>query len=196
MKLRYLALGGIGSTLSLAGRTKAPDDTGKDFEPAVTALAEALGTAERVEIFEGLPNPSGERDSFAEEKRAKGCREIAGEWFYAKPQEARLADILELQRLTAGGFFRPRQGLKLCGGFHADYALALIDGKNTHYVFFCLGCHEAKIIGETQPFAAGLFPDDFRLTTDLKPEFFDSWRARLTAYRKERPALVGLPSGR
>lgn len=186
----------IGSVLRLGAAQRAEGDAEIGLEATLQELTQALGSASRVEVYEGLPNPFGEAALFKEQKLAKTCRQIGGEWFYAAPQEAKLGDALELQRLVEARLFQPWRGLKLCGGFHADYAIAAVMGKRTVYVLFCFGCHEARIISEAQPFAADLHTVDFRLTTDLKPELFDAWRARLTAYRKERPVRPTFSSGR
>jgi hypothetical protein len=196
MKILSLCVFVIGLSSGLtAGSQVAPGDSGIGFEEAVTTLADTLGTAERIEIYEGLPSPFGERELFENQKRSKDCRQIAGEWFYAKPKQAELGDSLALQRLLAAHLFQPWGGMKLCGVFHADFAVALTTGKKTLNVFFCFGCHEARILSEIQPFAGDLHANDFRLTTDLKENLFVEWRTRLLAYRKERPVHAIVPSG-
>ena len=129
-----------------------------------------------------------ERELFKKERQTKICRQIADEWFYSLPQEVKFEHILALQRLVDSGLFRPWSGLKFCGGFHADWAVAIPTGKSTLYMLFCFGCHEAKIIREGKPFAADLRTTDFQLTTDLNNKYFEELRALLAAYRKQRPA--------
>jgi hypothetical protein len=173
----------------------APGDTGIGFADATKAFTEALSTAKRVEVYEGLPNPFGERVPFEDEKKAKDCREIAGEWFYSRPQAGQAGLAAELQRLFDAGLFKPWRGMKLCGGFHADYAVMLVTGSKTVQVLFCFGCHEARIRGVR---GMDKHPDgttEFQLTTDLDAKTYDALRALLEAYRKERPARVIKPSG-
>ncbi len=172
--MKHLILIFLVSELSfrLSGSVRPEGDTDIGFEPAISVLAKALETADRLEVYEGLPNPFGENKLFESEKQVKACRQIAGEWFYAKPQEAKLEILRELQRLTEAKLFQSWRGMKFCGGFHADFAVALATGKKTLYVLFCYGCHEAKIISESKSFTADISTVDFRLTTDLNPKSF------------------------
>lgn len=196
MKPFWMVILLLGLSAKLVGSELAPDDTGIGFTEAVTVLDAALGKADKVEIYEGLPNPFGEDKLVESEKRVKDCREIAGQWFYARPQEGRVELLPELLRLTEARLFQPWRGMKLCGGFHADYAVAITTGRKTLHVLFCFGCHEAKIVRESEPFTADLKTVDFRITTDLDNKLFAELRTLLAPYRKERPAFTSKPSGR
>lgn len=192
-----LAAGSSGITYEQAIAAARPaGDTNIGFDPAIVSLSKALAKAERMEIYEGLPNPFGEQEVFKNEKGSKICRQIADQWFYSLPQNAKFETVLALQQLLDGGLFRPWRGMKLCGGFHADYAVALTEGKSTLYVLFCFGCHEAKIIREGKPFAADLSMADFRLTTDLEAKSFAELCSLLAPYRKLRPPFTPMPAGR
>ena len=195
MKCLPLVFLGCALTLKLCGNPVAGGDTAFGIEPAVAELAKALAKAERVEIYEGLPSPVFERNLFDSEKSGKICRQIAGEWFYSVPQEMKLEDSMKLQRLVGAGLLQPWRGEKLCGGFHADWAIALSSDKSLLSVLICFGCHEVRLLREGKPFAADLKTVDFRVTTDLKDESFAELVSLLTAYRKERPAKINGAGG-
>jgi hypothetical protein len=175
-----------------AGRARAAEEGG-DFAQGITALLQAVVSADRVEVYEGLPRPLDEARLFAREKSAKPCRQISDQWFYAKPEAAKVALAPDLRRLIEDHLFQPWSGAKFCGGFHADYAAAFITGRRTFYVLFCFGSHEARILSENEPFSAGLKTVDVRLTTDLNDKSIAAVRELLEVYRKERPRPSSRP---
>lgn len=190
MKYLSLVLLAGGLALTLKGSPNAPGDVGMDFQSATIILSRALANARRVEIYEGLPS---EAKAFEREKQANSCRQITDQWFYGLPQEMRDRHVFKLQRLVDSTLFLPWREGKLCGGFHADFAVVLTYPKNTVYVLFCLGCREARIVREGNPFAADPSMVDFRLTTDLNGKSFEELRSLLTGYRN--PDRDSAPAG-
>jgi hypothetical protein len=182
--MKYLTLifllGGL--AVALKGGPAAPGDTGMGFESAVTAVARAVGQAQQMEIYEGLPR---EKAAFDTERNKAVCRQITDQWFYSVPEDFRYKHIVKLQRLLGIGLLQPWREGKVCGGFHADFAVAVTGSQTTIYVLFCFGCHEARIIREGNPFAANLQAADFRVTTDLDAKSFEDLRTLLTGYHSE-----------
>jgi len=96
MKYLTLVFLASGLALRLGGSPAAPDDAGIGFGIATASLGAALAGAERVEIYEGLPNPLGEREHFEGEKHGKICRQVGDQWVYCVPQTARFETVLAL----------------------------------------------------------------------------------------------------
>ena len=177
-------LGGL--VLNLKGSEVAPGDKGMGFEPGTNLLAYALATAPQIEIYEGLPR---EMVLNGRPKNTVGCQQITDQWVYSLPQEFRFKHVQKLQRLVGERLFQPWREGKLCAGFHADYVIAVPSAKDTIYVLFCFGCHEARIVREGSAFASDIRTADFRLTTDLNPKNFEELRSLLTGYHQETPPL-------
>lgn len=168
------------------GRPK--DDTHTAINEAVGALIAGLEGADRIEVFRGLPREIWNGSEFEPGKKPEACREIAGQWFYAEPRSVEPKDLPELKRMFKNGLVERWRGLKLCGGFHADYALVVTKGKTTFYIPTCLGCHEARLIRETPPAGSNPATPDFRVLVDLGNEMVQPWVKWLNAYDKERRA--------
>lgn len=156
----------------------APDDAEGGFERAMTILKESLAPSEGAEVFEGLPHPF-EKEARAAEQQ-KPTRRFDEELFYASPAALTPKARRELETLVQSGTLVPFRGLKLCGGFHADYAVRWLRDKGARQVvvMFCFGCGEARIVAE----------DGQRWTTDLSPEGLKELRAFFAPFRQERPA--------
>ncbi|MBP6508557.1 MAG: hypothetical protein KA257_13430 [Opitutaceae bacterium] len=179
----------------LLAAIQAPGDGDIGFSEAIGALIQGLVDAEKFEIHEGLPRTS-ETKLFATERKTKTTVQIDGEWFYATLQEGRLEDVSTLKSLFLGSdLFRPWAGMKLCDGFHADYAVRFKSDKSIYTVLFCFNCHEARIMRESRLFQGDIRVPDFRLTTDLDSEKFGQLQTLLLKYRKERSAPLVQPSG-
>ncbi len=196
--MRFLR--GIFILMLFAGRLVATQvasgDSDISFSEATAALTAGLETVGKFEIFEGLPHPDSEKNLFEAENMARTPIRLDDQLFYPIAQEGRLDDVLELQRLLSTDLLRLWRGQKLCGSFHADFAVRFVSGKSIYCVLFCFGCHEARIMRESQTIKADIHAADFRLTTDLNPEKFEKLRTLLMKYRKERPARsTGLSSG-
>lgn len=144
-------------------------------ERAVSALRHAMASADTVEVFEGLPHPF-ERDALAAEKQ-KATRQLDDQLFYASPQPVSAERRAELESWIGADAFVPYRGLKLCGGFHADYAVRWTwdQGRSSTVLLLCFGCGEARVL-------AGA-----RDTTDLAGSG-KALQSFFGAFRKERPA--------
>lgn len=164
-----------------AAHASPPGDSELPFERAVVVLSQTVTNADQIEIYEGL---SRDATVAASQKRANHSRQITDQWFYSESDEIRAKHAVKLQRLIEGGLFRPWRDGKLCGGFHADYAIALTFPKVTYYVLFCFTCHEARFVREGNPFAAELQSPDFRVTMDINDKAFEDLRSLLIGYHK------------
>lgn len=169
------------------------DDTHTALNEAVDALVSGLEGADRIEVFQGLPREIWNGSEFAPGKKPEACREIAGQWFYPKPQAVEARDLPALKRMLKSGLMERWGGMKLCGGFHADYALAITKGRSVFYLPTCLGCHEARLIRETGPAGGNPATADFRVTVDVSDAGYSPWAKWLEAYRREQPAVASKP---
>ena len=98
------------------------------------------------EMYVGLPHPYGDKDEFVRELWSQPNRSIKGYRFQrqpASPSEVVKSAFVEV--LSPGESFRAYQGPKLCGGYHADFALKLESGGVATWFLVCLGCGEVLI---------------------------------------------------
>jgi hypothetical protein len=96
-----------------------------------------------VEAFLGLPHNFADTDDFIQELWHSDNRSIHGYRFYSDP----IALTDELKQVIHGlftvqGAFTPYGGPKLCGGYHADFAVRCYDAGQQYWFLVCLGCHE------------------------------------------------------
>lgn len=156
----------------------APGDAPGGLESALGVLKQAVGLAEGAQVFEGLPHPF-EKEALEAEKRKPTVR-FDGEWFYEKPAALETSSRLAVEKALLGSSLTPFRGLKLCGGFHADYAVRWTsdDGRRATLALVCFGCGEARIIAD----------DGRRWTADLSAEGVKELRTFFATYRRERPA--------
>lgn len=158
--------------------------------PRTDWILELLGTGDTQEVMEGLPHEMFERGLFeSESKRTKTVR-VAGSLFYERllPVTVPHVGVIE-EVLKEPTTLVPYGGPKLCGGFHADYAMRWKRGDEVLMsALVCFGCHEVLFIrGEEK---AGVF-------FDLSKESYEGLRSVLRTYRQERPvpgAALGAPS--
>lgn len=98
------------------------------------------------EMYVGLPHPYGEKDEFVRELWSQPNRSIKGYRFQrqpATPSEVVKTALVEV--LSARESFRAYQGPKLCGVYHADFAVKLESGGVATWFLVCLGCGEVLI---------------------------------------------------
>ena len=112
------------------------------------ALKEAVKQAKTLEVYQGLPRLNGQKVAPAEEAK-KALFMVDGEWFHATAQTV----TGELREALRGGVFagvKEREGVKLCGGFHADVLLRWGGGVLAAAdMLLCFVCSEVKIYGAT-----------------------------------------------
>ncbi len=142
---------------------------------ALAAVEHAIVAADVVEVFEGLPREH-EKELLAVERK-KPLQKWDDQEFYATPQPVSAEQRHELASLLRAGTLATHRWGKLCGGFHADYAVrwSWNDGQNTTIALFCLGCHDARVL------AGG------RQTTDITSSGGAALKKFFAAFQRERP---------
>jgi hypothetical protein len=149
-----------------------PSKNFDDLKPLVATVAKA----DKVILHEGLPHPA-EDKNFENEKKTKKTIDIAGWLFYAEPLAPKEEDVKKLtELLKAETTFVAFGGVKKCGGFHPDYAVEWLVGKDHYYALICFGCHEAKVYGPEKA-----------AYVDIRKEGYDALTKLLKPYRKNRP---------
>lgn len=142
--------------------------------PLFTASA---ARAETWFVWEGLPHPVGEKDLHASEKSRKPTAELHGDAFYSRAALIRSEDrSVFADLLSRAETYAVYGGSKLCGGFHADYALEWRANGRVYRALVCFGCHEIKLAS-----------DDVTLLCDLPGPAHEVLAAILKPYRRERP---------
>lgn len=168
----------------LSDAAKAGIVTKQPPAPDLQELWRAIREAEQIELLEGLPHPSSEpRLRELEVARVKPV-DIAGELFYPEPLPAAPEAIAELARLTTDlrgyktpPFPLPKHYVKLCGGFHADFALLWKTKAATVVTaLVCFGCSEIRFLYRTWTLTV-----DF--TNERDRELFKTFRP----LRRQRP---------
>lgn len=150
-------LGGL-AAVGICAVTAFAADSARPVSAVHTAvMAELTATikgARQIAVFEGVPRDKQKELVAAEQARSQNgvalydARLIEGhhgQWFYPKgraitPDVA--ADLLKSVLDAAA----PYRGLKLCGGFHADYALQWGGPTGLYEVQVCFGCGELRLI--------------------------------------------------
>jgi hypothetical protein len=149
----------------------------------VARLPVVFGTPSRVILFEGMPHPMLEKKLLAQEVSKNAEIQIDGQKFYKRPQTLQPADQIELLSLISKQSSHvPSVLMKLCGGFHADYALRWKVNGGTNTVLLCFGCHEMVII-----------TSNFKLSTDISNDAYSRLKMLLSKYHQLRPATELLP---
>jgi len=142
---------------------------------------DAVKSAERVIVYEGLPHHLFEEELLETELKSKKTIKMLEYPFYAEGVEPKKEDAIQLTNLlSAVESFAPFSGEKKCGGFHPDYDLDWHVSGSIYRAFVCFGCHEIKIIVSGN---AVLF--------DLSDNAYDSLKRILQTYRKQRPLSKG-----
>lgn len=147
----------------------------------------AIADADNVQLLEGLPHPS-ERDTLAAEMARITPIEIGGQMLYPKPLDAPPAVIEELKmRFRDRTVFRaPILGgpvsVKLCGGFHADYAVVWSIGqRRVATALLCFGCADVRLVGGNST-----------LTTAFQPYMSQQLGDLLRPLRQNRPPYAAI----
>jgi len=145
------------------GPTRPQDD--KRFRDA----AEALRASPTLTLLEGLPHPRFERDLLEAEKRRARFVTRHGWPFYEQPLPLSEADIRTLRETCANPAnysLRDPEQLKLCGGFHPDYALVWPCTGGECELQICFGCTEADL--HTPSYTVLLEFDDVVISPPLR----------------------------
>ena len=123
--------------------------------------------------FRGLPHNYAEEEAFVDELWNSDNRAIHGYRFYSAPMRisSELKDALH-RLLTEESTFTPYGGPKLCGGYHADFAVLFDDAGQHHWFLVCFGCHEVLC-----------FTKGTELICDLDSR---AYKTLIAAWKKER----------
>jgi hypothetical protein len=112
------------------------------------AAAAALRSCTDLTLHEGLPHRLFERATFEDERSAKSTEVRHGEFFYVAPIPIGLTDVEAICAVLSdpSGFAeRDPDVAKLCGGFHADYAVTWSASGAPYEMHVCFGCNEANL---------------------------------------------------
>jgi hypothetical protein len=136
--------------------------------------------ASKVEVFEGLPHPENEQETFAKEKLRSDVFQNHDFDFY---QPAISLSPGELDRFISASssrwyfrVIRPDQPAVACGRFHPDFLVRFRGANEIVDVQICLGCGMAAFYGPTG-----------RKFVDLSHWAHDKWMSLHSGYRVKRP---------
>jgi len=141
------------------------------------ALAEAIAKAKKVILYEGLPHQKWEAALLARERKEKKFVSKHGFPYYEETLALKDADAKALTELVSQkSSFHAWGGMKWCGGFHPDYLIEWVVGKEVYQMAVCLGCHEVRVYGPK-----------LEHYWDVDEEAYVKFKETLRAYRKNRP---------
>lgn len=137
----------------------------KDYKRLPALLPPGESTIKQ--IYRGLPHPYGDKEAFIRDLWHTPNRSILGYRFYDKPET--LAPHLSkaiASILSHPNSYHEYGGPKLCGGYHADFAVLLGGDGKQRWLLVCLGCDEVlirsddgELICELEPIAHSLLRD-------------------------------------
>ena len=155
--------------------------------PPLPHFGTLLAGADSITVYEGLPHPVSEREAFNEQKKAQKIWSISKEFFYEKPLPINNEDLKSLDvAFHTMPLCAPFRGPKLCGGFHADYAVEWKkEGQHLVSALICFGCHELLIVTPTGS-----------QSTEMSKVGFDVLQPLLRKYRAQRPPFTLTGSGK
>ena len=143
--------------------------------PAGTSeLRATIKKSDRVFIYEGLPHQGFESELFKREKQRKDIIIIGGYPFYTpKNHESMIGEAALKDIIAKTNNYTQCEGIKLCGGFHPDYAIEWANGDKNYYILFCYSCGEVLVVDDNKTYIY-----DFKFTEELKAIFneFESKR--------------------
>lgn len=99
---------------------------------------------DRLTIWRGGPHPMWEDDV----QPSGPMKSIHGEGYYRANHQPPAHAVRTIRhKLLYSTEWRKWLGMKLCGGFHADFGLEFHfdDGSAPLFIALCYGCHEAKL---------------------------------------------------
>lgn len=142
-------------------------------------LQRLIRESKQITVIEGLPHPGWEKELWKQEK-AKPRQRHDGFYFYSetivpRPAAAELFRKILIDPATFGEW----RGMKMCGGYHPDFAIEFRAAAGEPCrVFLCFGCGEARL------HAPGL-----HLYCELSATAEKQLEETLSAYHKKRPAV-------
>tara|TARA_B100000945_G_scaffold266370_1_gene226114 strand:+ start:205 stop:693 length:489 start_codon:yes stop_codon:yes gene_type:complete len=139
---------------------------------------QSLKKTDELFVYEGLPHPGRESDSFRKEKKNKDVTQIGGHWFYdarvkagGQSHEGLMNLLCDRNSLSVPS---PIVAQKDCGPFHPDYAIAWSSDGVENYLMICYTCWEATLIGEGR--------STLYVINGIKP-----WQELLADFQANRP---------
>jgi hypothetical protein len=167
MKLRYTLTHDGCNRLRIAcwHRTSRPDDL-KDAK----LFLDVLASDRPIAIHEGTPRPGHYQDPQTEKTRGVVSFGLF-KFFKTGVAERDLSSLRSL--LAKEGTITEWGGGKACGGFHPDFCVTWLEGRDRVVVHICLTCHEVRI---EKGAASFLY--------DLGKESYDELKEELERFRK------------
>ena len=154
----------LSTTLRFAGRAHVPSLSG-DFTRLDILLPPSSSTVSSFHL--GLPHNYFASDEFLKSVWFTFTTSHHGYRFrsFAWTPSPRFADLV--QRLfTEKSTFTPYGGPKLCGGYHADFAVQLDAPKRAVEFMVCLGCHEVLLFAPSGECIVELSDESYRMFTE------------------------------
>lgn len=156
------------------------------MESKVPPLVDVSGTLrdyDAIVVYEGLPHQVSERAVREVERQTKKTFQVGDELLYERPLAVSDKDRQALDSLFHGGALYVKwTGMKLCGEFHADYAIEWRKkDARVGIALLCFGCREMIVLSSGRS-----------SVVDLTSEGFEATRKILTKYRQERPQYAPL----
>ncbi len=143
-------------------------------------LKAAVAGAKGPVIYEGWPQgPKGKGHLSAEQKKALVM--IDGEPFYPTAQTM-APEWAERLRTTVFAAVREWSGIKLCGGFHADFLLKWDGEAGEVDAMICFGCQEIRLFGPTGELYGNLTNDGAKELRELLAPF---WKRKNAVGQRE-----------
>lgn len=179
----------------------------RDFSRLPTLLP--TGKSAVNQIYRGLAHPYGDQEEFVRQLWRTPNRSILG-YRFRKEQENLSEDHKQrlAQILSRPDSFHPYLGPKLCGGYHADFAVMLGGDGKERWMLVCLGCGEVlirsddgEVICDLEPLAETLLEEiwsehlgaPYKMVASRLPvptEVLDSW-----SFKEYRRGHSKYPSG-
>jgi hypothetical protein len=147
----------IAAQIRFAGNAHVPS-VDADF----TNLSKVLPpkTASVVEAFPGLPHNHGDSEAFVQELWGSDNQSIHGYRFYSEPLKlsSEFKQVVH-DLLTDPSTFTAYGGPKLCGGYHADFAVQFDSSGQQYWFLVCFGCHEVLCFSKGEELISDLDSD-------------------------------------
>jgi len=169
--LVLLAVASGCSSLKNPSALMLPDDQGRIVPKGaqintqvLPIFQNALASRTGMRLLEGLPNENTEAKLYRAEKKANQTVKRAGFLFYPTPITPSPADEQALvTALSQPGAVAEFSGaMKMCGGFHPDFAILWNDAAGAAYeAQICFGCEEIKLFGPNNELYADLAPETY-----------------------------------
>jgi len=120
------------------------------FEADRTKFISAIRGATKITVFEGMPHPAWEGEDLKVETKRKDHLILHTQHFYSEPLVISEGEIREIQRAFENRktfFVMESIVMKMCGGFHADYAVEWTLPEGKYCALICLGCEDLWLRG-------------------------------------------------